>query len=242
MTDLTEQSPASFISTPPMTDAHRRRVLILAEPSEQNTGDYAVRAGDANYPMVLVESGTIELVRGALLGTVEPSLGCTVHVRLSGSSAYSMVSALCCRCGPANQDAVAYSPRRTYGTSRTRTTTVGQSFPHSVESPRSTSAGTGRHDPEDRGTSRTPQVSGLTPVRKRLDLIRTAYTVHPDDSYALDDHGFSVADLPTCRPAGSRYPGCTAAVSRYLLSLMTRIVEQAFWSGLECPSRSKSTP
>jgi thioredoxin reductase (NADPH) len=57
---------ADPVISPPLTDAQWERLTAHATPLEVAAGDQVFRAGQRDYPMVLVEEGEIELVRGAL--------------------------------------------------------------------------------------------------------------------------------------------------------------------------------
>lgn len=52
--------------TPQLTDEQWERLCAYAEPEEVEAGDYVFRVGDRDYPMVLIESGDVEILRDAL--------------------------------------------------------------------------------------------------------------------------------------------------------------------------------
>lgn len=61
-----EIDPTDPVMTPRLTDTQWSRLIAHAEALEVADGEHVFRAGQRDYPMVLVEEGEIELVRDAL--------------------------------------------------------------------------------------------------------------------------------------------------------------------------------
>ncbi|HWD61496.1 MAG TPA: hypothetical protein VG369_03295, partial [Humibacter sp.] len=51
---------------PRLTDAQWERLTASGEVQQVERGDYLYRSGERDYPLILVESGEVELVRDAL--------------------------------------------------------------------------------------------------------------------------------------------------------------------------------
>ncbi len=61
-----ESGAVDEIATPRLSDEQWERIVTHGELREIAAGEYLVRAGDRDYPMVLVEEGEVEVVRDAL--------------------------------------------------------------------------------------------------------------------------------------------------------------------------------
>lgn len=54
------------VQSPTLTDSQWERLTSAAEPRDVAVGDYVFRSGERDYPMVLVATGDVEIVRDAL--------------------------------------------------------------------------------------------------------------------------------------------------------------------------------
>lgn len=62
------------LRTPELTDEQWQRLVAAGDPVDAEAGDYLFRSGDPEYPLVLVESGEVEIVRDALGWVGEQSI------------------------------------------------------------------------------------------------------------------------------------------------------------------------
>ncbi|AYF97802.1 FAD-dependent oxidoreductase [Protaetiibacter intestinalis] len=92
---MPELDPADPVMQPQLSDAQWARLVEHATPLEVADGEHVFRAGQRDYPMVLVEEGAVELVRDALawmgeevLATMGPRTFAGELGLLNGQSAF----------------------------------------------------------------------------------------------------------------------------------------------------------
>lgn len=182
---------------PDFTDAQWARLTALAEPFDGAEGEQLISAGDRDFPMILVETGMVEMVRDALRwAEAEVISSCTDRAIIG-------------ELGLLNEQAAFLSARvaaagTMYRLSRASLRRIMNEddelcdlILHALWGRRevlrtSSSAATLKFVGEESSSS----FLALRRYAERLDLVHIAHAVTPDEDGALASHGTTRADLP----------------------------------------------
>ncbi|MCQ1954507.1 cyclic nucleotide-binding domain-containing thioredoxin-disulfide reductase [Arthrobacter sp. zg-Y238] len=197
MTDVSEHPAQRTSDVPSLSDSQWDRLLSLAAPTDVSAGDYVFRAGDLNYPMILVESGAIEMVRDPLwwdeetvLSTLGPRSFAGELGLLNGQSA--LLSARVKESGRIRRLA-----REDLRLVMNQDDDLGGIVLHTLwERREALRRGPAAMTLKFIGTEASSGLLALRRFAERLDLIHTVFVVPPDDMGVLDGHGIAADDLP----------------------------------------------
>ncbi|WP_369372161.1 FAD-dependent oxidoreductase [Promicromonospora sp. Populi] len=203
-----------------LSDAQWDKLLSRAEPRDVVRGDYVFRAGDRDYPMILVESGEIEIVRDALRWTGEEVLAAMGPRSfagelglLNGQSAFLSARAT----GPGRVWCLARPDLRRVMAEEDE---LGDLILHALWA---------RRELLRRGSAAMtlkfvgPETSGeflaLRRFAERLDLVHTAVPLPLDGSAAHPVHAYPAEDLPIAFVQGEPIARATPGVLAERLGL-----------------------
>lgn len=197
MTDVSEHPAKRTSAVPRLSDSQWEKLLALAAPTDVLAGDYVFRAGDLNYPMILVESGALEMVRDPLwwdeetvLSTLGPRSFAGELGLLNGQSA--LLSARVKESGRIRRLA-----REDLRLVMNQDDDLGGIVLHALwERREALRRGPAAMTLKFIGTEASSGLLALRRFAERLDLIHTVFVVPPDGMGALDGHGIAADDLP----------------------------------------------
>ncbi|QNO37462.1 FAD-dependent oxidoreductase [Protaetiibacter sp. SSC-01] len=186
---------ADEVVSPPLTDAQWERLAAHGEPRDVEAGEQLVRAGDRDYPLVLVDEGEVEIVRDALVwmgGEVVARVGPRGFAGelglLNGQSAFLSARASV----PSRVRIVDRAElRRIMNEDDELCDLILHALWARRESLRRGSAAMTLKfvGPPDSG-----ELLALRRFAERLDLVHTAFTISPTD--AASAHNYRAEDLP----------------------------------------------
>jgi thioredoxin reductase (NADPH) len=203
------------IMAPLLTEAQWQRLASAAEPEDVAAGDYVFRSGERDYPMILVESGEVEIVRDALSWTDEAIL--------SVSGPRSFVGELGLLNGQgAFLSARVSQPGRVLRLAREELRRIMNEddelcdlILHALWARReSLRRGPAAFTLKFAGTEASQEYLALRRFAERLDLVHVAHTVKPDELGPLEEHHIGPEDLPVAfiqgEPIRHATPGVVA--------------------------------
>ncbi len=205
MTDLDASDP---VMRPHLTDAQWARLVAHTEPQDVADGDYVFRAGQRDYPMVLVEEGRLELVRDALAWMGEEVLA-TMGARtfagelglLNGQSAFLSARAS----GPTR---VRVLDRAELRRIMNEDDELCDLILHALWARReSLRTGSAAMTLKFVGTDSSGDFLALRRFAERLDLVHKAHTIDPADPAPA--HTYRAEDLPIAFIQGEPVPNAT---------------------------------
>jgi thioredoxin reductase (NADPH) len=182
---------------PHLTDAQWARLCALAEPREVADGDHVFRAGERDYPMILVETGEIQLVREALawsdeqvIATMGPRSFAGELGLLNGQSAF--LSARVSGAGRIRRLARA-DLRRVLA----EDDELGDLVLHALWARReSLRRGAAALTLKLVGLASSRDFLALRRFAERFDLVHTAVELTPETLDSTADHSYALDDLP----------------------------------------------
>lgn len=180
-----------------LTDAQWQKLIAHATPRDVARGDYVFRSGERDYPMVLVESGEIEVVRDALrwvgeevVATMGPRSFAGELGLLNGQSAFL--------------SARATVPGRVWFLARpdlrrilAQEDELGDAVLHALWARRELlRRGPAALTLKFVGLEASGDFLALRRFAERLDLVHTAVPLDPDSPLTHPLHDYAVEDLP----------------------------------------------
>ncbi len=182
-------------ASPELTDAQWERLTAHAELREVAAGEYLIRAGERDYPLVLVEEGEVEVVRDALawmgeevITTGGPRSFVGELGLLNGQSAFLSARAS----GPARVRTIDRAELRRIMNEDDELCDITL---HALWTRREAlRRGSAALTLKFVGTPSSADFLALRRFAERLDLVHTAFTITPDDHDAT--HRYREEDLP----------------------------------------------
>lgn len=192
---MAQIDPTDPVMTPTLTDAQWERLTAHADLREVADGEHVFRAGQRDYPMVLVEEGRLELVRDALawmgeevLATMGPRTFAGELGLLNGQSAF-----LSARASGATR--VRVLDRAELRRIMNEDDELCDLILHALWARReSLRTGSAAMTLKFVGTDASGDFLALRRFAERLDLVHTAYTLNPSDDNVA--HRYAEQDLP----------------------------------------------
>lgn len=183
--------------TPRLTDAQWEKLLARATPRDVVAGDYVFRTGERDYPMVLVESGEIEVVRDALrwvgeevVATMGPRSFAGELGLLNGQSAFLSARAT----GPGR---VWFLARPELRRILAQEDELGDAILHALWARRELlRRGPAALTLKFVGHESSGEYLALRRFAERLDLVHTAVPMPEDGSLSHPLHDYTPEDLP----------------------------------------------
>ncbi|WP_396642272.1 FAD-dependent oxidoreductase [Microbacterium sp.] len=187
----------SEIQMPTLTTAQWQRMLTYGTAQQTEVGDFVFRSGDAEYDLILVDSGEVEVVRDAL-GWLDEAVIAPMGPR-------SFVGEL----GLLNGQGAFLSARVTRAGTVYRVTRAGlrrlmaeddelcDIVLHALWARREgLRRGPAALTLKLVGTGSSPELMSLRRFAERLDLVYSAHEITPDDREYFNHHDFAEDDLP----------------------------------------------
>lgn len=203
-----EFDPADPVMTPQLTDSQWARLIAHAEPLEVADREHVFRAGQRDYPMVLVEEGRIELVRDALawmgeevITTMGPRTFAGELGLLNGQSAFLSARAR----GDAKVRVLNRAELRRI---MNEDDELCDLILHALWARReSLRQGSAAMTLKFVGLDSSGDFMALRRFAERLDLVHKAYALKPDDPHP--GHQYREEDLPIAFIQGEPLPHAT---------------------------------
>lgn len=223
MNDENAPTVMDAMMAPDLSGAQRQRLIAAAEPQDVEEGDYVFRTGDANYDLIFVESGEVEIVRDALRWIGEAVITTVGAGRfagelgiLNGQSAFL--------------SARVTKPGRVHRLSRTALREIMSEddelcdlILHALWARReSLRTGPAAMTLKFVGTTTSNDFLSLRRFAERLDLVHKAVALPPGDLGTLDAHEVSAEDLPVAYIQGEPIPNATPGLVAERLGLSYR--------------------
>ncbi|MFD7025670.1 FAD-dependent oxidoreductase [Promicromonospora sukumoe] len=182
---------------PQLTDAQWDKLIAHATPRDVDRGDYVFRSGERDYPMVLVESGEVEVVRDALrwigeevVATMGPRSFAGELGLLNGQSAFLSARAT----GPGRVWCLARPDLRRILAQEDE---LGDAILHALWARRELlRRGPAALTLKFVGYEASAEFLALRRFAERLDLVHTAVPMPPDGSLSHPLHDYAPEDLP----------------------------------------------
>lgn len=203
------------IQAPFLSDAQWARLATAAQAQDVSVGDYVFRSGERDYPMILVESGEIEVVRDALRWTDEAVLA------VSGPRTFIGELGLLNGQG-AFLSARVSKPGRILRLDRSELRRIMNEDDelcdlvlHALWARREAlRRGPAAFTLKFVGFEASQQYLALRRFAERLDLVHVAHTLPPGELGPLEGHGITLDDLPVAfiqgEPIARATPGVVA--------------------------------
>lgn len=185
------------IEMPTLTTAQWQRMLSYGIPQTTEVGEFVFRSGDADYDLILVDSGEVEVVRDSL-GWVEEEVIAPMGPRtfvgelglLNGQGAF--LSARVTQAGT-----VYRVPRTEVRRLMAEDDELCDLVLHALWARREhLRRGPAALTLKLVGTGSSPELLSLRRFAERLDLVYSAYEVTPGDSQYFAHHDLAPDDLP----------------------------------------------
>ncbi|WP_100809823.1 MULTISPECIES: FAD-dependent oxidoreductase [unclassified Microbacterium] len=185
------------LEMPTLTTAQWKRMLTYGTPQKTEVGDYVFRSGDAEYDLILVDTGEVEVVRDAL--------GWMEEVVIAPMGPHSFVGEL----GLLNGQGAFLSARVTRGGTVYRVPRSAlrrlmaeddelcDIVLHALWARREhLRRGPAALTLKLVGAGSSPELMALRRFAERLDLVYSAYELTPEDREHFAPHEFAAEDLP----------------------------------------------
>ncbi len=206
---------ADPVQAPSLTDAQWQRLASAAEPWDVSPGDYVFRSGDRDYPMILVESGEVEILRDALRWADEQVIAVMGRRSfvgelglLNGQGAF--LSARMTRAGR-----VRTLPRDELRRILNEDDELCDLILHALWARReSLRRGPAAFTLKFVGDGASQEFLALRRFAERLELVHVAHPMPAGELGALSDHGLTLDELPVAfiqgEPIARATPGIVA--------------------------------
>lgn len=216
MIDETAPMEMTPVMSPDLSDDHWRRLTAAAVAQDVEVGDYVFRTGEADYDLVFVESGEVEIVRDAfrwfgeaVITTVGPGRFAGELGILNGQGAF--LSARVTKAGRVHR-----LSRAALREIMSEDDELCDLILHALWARReSLRKGPAAMTLKLVGTTASSDFLALRRFAERLDLVHKAVALPPGDLTALDAHEVTADDLPIAyiqgEPIRNATPGLVAA-------------------------------
>lgn len=203
------------IMAPVLSDAQWARLTSAAQPQDVAPGDYVFRSGERDYPMILVESGEVEVVRDALSWTDEAVLAVSGAGSFIGELGLLNGQAAFLSARVTRPGRVLRLPREELRRIMNEDDQLCDLILHALWARReSLRRGPAAFTLKFAGTESSQEYLALRRFAERLDLVHATHTVESDDLGALVEHGIGADDLPVAfiqgEPIRHATPGVVA--------------------------------
>lgn len=208
------------VISPTLTDAQWARLAGAGTPQDVEPGDLVFHAGEADYDLILIESGEVEIVRDALrwigeavITTMGPRTFAGELGILNGQSAFLTARVT--------------QPGRVIRVSRTELRDVMNEddelcdlILHALWARReSLRSGPAAMTLKFVGSTTSNEFLALRRFAERLDLVHAAVALPPGELGTLAGHDFTAADLPIAFIQGEPIPHATPGIVAEQLGL-----------------------
>ncbi|WP_036299735.1 FAD-dependent oxidoreductase [Microbacterium sp. C448] len=218
----------SEIQMPTLTTAQWQRMLTYGTAQQTSVGDFVFRSGDAEYDLILVDSGEVEVVRDAL-GWVEEAVIAPMGPRsfvgelglLNGQGAF--LSARVTQAGTVYRVTRAELRRLMAEDDELCDIVLHTLWARREHLRRGPAALTLKLV----GTASSPELMSLRRFAERLDLVHSAYEITPEDREYLAHHDFTTEDLPVAFIQGEPLVRATPGLVADRLGLSYQAVADA---------------
>ncbi len=218
----------SEIQMPTLTTAQWQRMLAYGTAQQTEAGDFVFRSGDAEYDLILVDSGEVEVVRDAL-GWIDEAVIAPMGPRtfvgelglLNGQGAF--LSARVTQGGTVYRVTRAELRRLMAEDDELCDIVLHALWARREDLRRGPAALTLKLV----GTGSSPELMSLRRFAERLDLVYSAYEVTPEDREYFAHHDFAEDDLPVAFIQGEPLVRATPGLVADRLGLSYQAVADA---------------
>ena len=187
----------SEVQMPTLTAAQWQRMLTYGTAQKTEVGDFVFRSGDADYDLILVDSGEVEVVRDAL-GWIDEAVIAPMGPRsfvgelglLNGQGAF--LSARVTQAGTVYRITRSELRRLMAEDDELCDIVLHALWARREDLRRGPAAMTLKLV----GTGSSPELMSLRRFAERLDLVYSAYEITPEDREYFAHHDFTEDDLP----------------------------------------------
>jgi thioredoxin reductase (NADPH) len=205
---------------PALTDAQWARLCDGTEAYDVADGEHVFRSGDAEYPLILIEEGEIEIVRDALwwipeevISVMGPRAFAGELGLLNGQRAFLSARAK----GPARVRSVTREALRRH---LAEDDELGDLLLHALWARReSLRKGPAALTLKFVGYGTSREFLALRRFAERFDLVHTAVAITPEDAASSHGHSYVEADLPIAFIQGEAIPRATPGAVAEALGL-----------------------